>query len=396
MYIDFKIIYFIILLLKYSLIQVINMEKYFLNEKLSKSVEKYWWKHWILEYLKELDWFKDYILDYVLLNIEWISNKNDIGKINSFNWNSVIIRTSEYSDYEWMIDVMPTIICTRDKITNTLSEIKKICKDESIIEYSKNEWWSYNSDNVSISISPYIEWVNFTLTEHPNQENSLLLDIYNESTDEYSNRKLQIIDIYWDDIIWLSDIWIVSNREQLSPIIDLMNKLKIQKLFNDDRAIQIEWGINFINNSINLYQVRDFWEKKLSSFSLEENSFKTYSNRVIWLTPEEWIILPISKDNFRNSSISSWDFSYKKYLLSPENITSKLKIHEYSDKIYWYIPWWVYSSKSLVHQNTRFVKEVLRNEWVSILWMEYLLEDYSNWDYIRIISDWRNFDIKKI
>ena len=323
-------------------------------------------------------------------------------KIRNFDSREVIIRTSHESDWEWMVDVMPTIVCTKNEIDKTLTEIKQEIYDPEIIKYSKKEGTNYNPDEVSISIAPYIEQTNFTLTEHPNQEWKIMLDLWREEwswINKYVNT--QVIDFLKNQLVsrflWFEDF--VDNEEKVKWILELHNKLRNLWFFAENRSLQIEWWIDIYSWNINLYQIRDFAENKYANFRLEwEDDDFTYK-RIFWVTWPEGIKLPIVKKFFRWEVMDTWEELWQEYLWFPETITNKLSKNELSEPMKWYIPWNSAGSVSLAHQNTRLVKDILNKNWVAILenphW-DWIIDELENWDNVRVISDWVNYEISKI
>ena len=364
-----------------------------MNRFLEQHIQDYGWKNWTLAFLKEKEEFWSNILNHVLL-WKWDNlSEKQRQEIISFNSNKIIVRTSEQSDWEWMVDVMPTIVCTKNELDKVLSEIKEKSYNKEIIEYSKKEQTNYNPDNISISIAPFIESEKFTLTEHPNQKWKLLLDIYDERnwwTDT------DVIDLLDKEIINKFDYFsMYNNKEQIKWILDIMTKLREIWIFSEDRSLQIEWWINLLDWNANLYQVKDFSRIELPNYELEKN-LECEHSRIFWLTWEKWIELPISNWHFRYESIDNWEEKYPNwYLSSPSIITNPLS-SEYGKNMKWYMPWNSLWSRSLAHQNTRFVQQVLKEWGFAILDKFYIWGTYQDWVNLNIKSDGKNFEIEKI
>jgi len=373
---------------------------------LQQSINEFWWKNWVLAYLKDNNKegggdISSYILDHILL-WKWESlTEEQRQKIRSFNSERIIIRTSEQSDWEWMVDVMPTIVCTIHEVDEILERIREKWYDEWIINYSKNEWTNYNPDNVTISVAPYINQVNFTLTEHPNQKWKILLDLWKEQwywINKYT--ETQTLDFLNNALVTEISSFehFIGDEEKVKSILNLMEKIRELWIFSENRSLQIEWWINFWNLNTNLYQVRDFVENKYADFELGESNYHYW--RVFWITPETGIQLPVVKKRFRWNTIIKWEELYPDwYLWFPEIITNKLNIKEQSQNMKWYVPWTSSWSISLAHQNTRPMKEVLnKNKGFAILEdsFDYDIGDLEDWDVVNVKSDWINYEVTKI
>lgn len=312
----------------------------------------------------------------------------------------IIIRTTHRSDFEWMVDVMPTeTSCHKDNIQATLEEMNNELRDPEVIAYSKMEWSWYDPDEVVFSIAPAIKWPWWTLTEHPNQKDRLLLDVFNRWGAQDSN----VIDFNsWDDVSeWKGvniDKWKISDlvtAVQVDRIRLIQNWLREAWLFVENRSLQLEWV--FFKNLPLITQIRDFAEKKIIE---PYDNVKKISWRVFGITPESWINLPIEIWNTRDLAMESWDKKGSPYILSPVFISSRLCWTDFPKNMKGYVPLAHGSALgmySLAHNNTRFIKICLERWWVAVLdriISEQILDNAVTWDVLNIISDWRWFSYK--
>jgi hypothetical protein len=360
---------------KFGMVQsatLFNVDTKFMDAELAKSIEELGGKNGVIQVLKGMPSISDYIPKQVIISPGRDYDAKIMEGVQRLPGNRFIVRTSEKSDYRGMVDVMPTQICLSHEIERTVAAVRARCGNVVISQYAEKEGLHYSPDNVSISIAPFINEMSFTLTEHPNQDNVILLDVYQTHNDPgvVGFTVTETFDIVNRQISTegLDDNKIIRDIRAIQKMIRLLFAIRELGIFPEDRALQIEGGVGLSAGKIYLYQVRDFAERKTADFDLRDNW--GHSSRVFGITSPEGLNLPVSKGSFRFQAMLDGDEKYKDsgYVLAPENITSSLLISEQPEYMISYIPGgYSLGSRSLAHQNTRFVKQTLEKGGFSIL-----------------------------
>ncbi len=310
-----------------------------MNNSLRSSIDELGGKHGFLEWGRD-NGLSDFLVPQEILTPgEAYSEKvaqRVLRAMEAFGTGEVIVRTSEKSDWEGMVDTMPTEVCNLRELAEVVEQVREQCFDPDLIAYAETEGSDYDPGRVTVSIAPYIPQPHGTLTEHPNQPGVSLMDIFTTkpvSLDEiilksdipyhifgrYSEGKMVSIsrtdkfDFQGEkvDEFDLSYASLVKNILQLQLVVRLVNFIREKGIDLDDEALQFEFGFHPKTKQPLLFQSKFFAKKQLSDFQLDEaDGFCEEGSRIFGFTHPEGITLPIAKKESRSEAIRKGEFKF--------------------------------------------------------------------------------------
>ena len=342
---------------------------------------------WLRAYCDEL---RNHILPCEVFNI---LNENLGGfrrKIaalcREYGTDKVIIRTSTPGDLYAMVDVMPTRVCRLDEIEIVVAAMREECRKSELLFFAAMEGTEYDPDGVTFSITPYIGGMSATLTEHPNQVNTHLVDVV-RIFDEveayhtgYDFRDGKIIDEYGK--------YYVEDLEYARSAHTLFAPLRATGALSDDVACQHE--VIFRNGFPILTQVRNFAPKKFADFCLVgenvEESCRTFGVTDADLGEYEDLLSVYSVWGRNECMVRERRVPYMPYMLSPHAMSDKLGLDECPQWMRAFVP--EHPKPQLSHQATRFVQMCLRREGVALLnTMRAGVKYLKGYDFVRLRCD---------
>lgn len=370
-----------------------------MEKELENAINNYGGKHGPLLYFQGSDQhieIADSIVDAVVFSIHEEFTETMFKKIQTlcsqYDSNSIIIRSSERSDLNRMVDVFPTFQKVKIEFTNiknAIDHIRYFCR-HSVKKFAGIEGSDYSPDKVTISIAPQIPQSILTVTEHPNREGVYYFDV--------DRGAMSIPE---------SDYFGSPEKEpyfeKVMAIIE-----KIRNSFPDNMALQLEFGV-YRNNRLThmdpyLFQIRYLGPKKFANYELTRDSFPFEPQRCFGVLPEEGIVLPIA-NAYRERVRCLDEFEERKpgvdYVFCPTMTNVPLcRCDNPSPHMKGYVPLigLAGSSPSMQHQHTRFVQRALNAEGFSIIGIvpANVEEKLSESPSARFFCDGRNVAIDNI
>lgn len=241
---------------KVSTYKVFGMDK-----KLEDYIGRYGGKHGGLQYVREL---KDgvgtpnfEILDAGQSLSSEVRRAVDAA-CKEAGTDKVIIRTSEPSDWDGMVDVMPTEIGNNSWLSLqwNLALVRRLAARDAVIKYAANEGFVYDPNRVTVSIAPYVCEVTkssprCTYTQHPNLEKRVQVDVTSPST---TGIGLQ------HEPRWFRTDNPARRAEAGDKFFNFIDKLHTGDFLDENEAYQFEGGIDKKGEPV-LFQIRKFADK---------------------------------------------------------------------------------------------------------------------------------------
>ncbi len=344
-----------------------------MNEKLSSLISELGGKHGGLEHLRDNPNIARWVVPNVVLShrdaYTQVSDQALRKLCDRFNTNQIIVRTSEQSDWDCMVDTMPTREGTLNDVARIVDQVREECHADSLLEYASIAGNGYDPKKVSVSVAPKFRTPLYTLTEHPNQRNTLLLDAlhYHGEDIGWLTDMVDIIDYRAIDLKFQIRTGAISERNSLNAPF-LVGYARSSNSFDKDDALQFE----FVNQPRTddlpfITQVRWFARKRIEDFHIEEVSSYYKSNRIFGIAKETDSSLPIARGYDRMDAMRTGENLERPYALSPQNIRPQLTHAENPPTMKSYIAGETFGMEALCHNNTRFIQMCLRRGGIAVL-----------------------------
>ncbi len=346
-----------------------------MEERLHHLIEELGGKHGVLERLREIPTIQEYIVPTVLLRRDEGLTAASFATVrqlcDEYKVDRVRIRTSCEADWSGMIDTMPSPPSTIGKLESNLDAVAEALRNQRLLNYARDEGSTYDPDNVSRTISPFIEPPYGTLTEHPNQSDFLMIDLEDEETQE-----IEIVDCKNNQLP--SDLpmrHVHRTREQMQAVLQMREDVRSTGLFPDD-ALQYEFGFHPTTRLPLLFQVRHFSKRNEEEWTIDRKNERGTSQRIFGYTKQSGMTLPVARAEFRVVAIMKGEQSGSDYILAPESISATFRaggdLFLCPKNMRGYVPC-IHTERqmALVHQNTRFVQGALRRDGFAILEMKH-------------------------
>ncbi|MFC1751149.1 hypothetical protein ACFL2V_20375 [Pseudomonadota bacterium] len=333
--------------------------------KLGEAIDELGGKNGVLEHLRDKDpRGEEYLLPRVLIppGGKWVGpNMLDLAdRCDELGVDlKVIVRPSERSDYRGMVDTMLSKVCDVGRVPIAIDAVRKQCASAGVLEYARREGNDYDPERISISVAPFIPEPYITVTEHPNWEDLLLIDVRTTYNDggvkarhkQYIHRAFNYVDGECDS----------PSEEHADKGVTLQRRVRETGVFPDDRALQYEYVIHPQTQKPMLVQVREF-AKKNSQGLYSEMKGLNMKPRNFGVTSPKGVQHKVVKSRFWSEAMRYELMNPGAlYVLATKIITRPLEVADCPVNMRGYITR-PRASRSLSHQNTRFVQMCLRHE----------------------------------
>ncbi|OGJ47565.1 hypothetical protein A2344_02430 [Candidatus Peregrinibacteria bacterium RIFOXYB12_FULL_41_12] len=332
-----------------------------MDGKLREHIEEYGGKHGALVYLREqVDGGGKYVLPLeVLKDGDAYTGENHRAvkaACKEVGSDRVIIRTSEPTDFQGMVDAMPTRVVdaggwfSRGRIAKVIEQVRQRCAHPDVLRYAEVEGFGYDPKRVSVSVTPFSGYPHGLVTEHPNQDGVRLVDQftpYGDSDTAFDHNAADFLD---DELVYK-----YRCDRGFKRFLPVQKWLRESGVLDSNIAYQFECGSGGRNPI--LFQVREFARRASANFEVDGRS-NIRIRRVFGVTPEDGVLVDVS----HGRKVPNDAGDDQLFALVVGYNSSLLEMHQVADpRIAGYFGGGR-SNSALSHQTTRFVQAALRHE----------------------------------
>lgn len=381
------------------------------DEKLAAAIVERGGKLGVLDFLRtNFAELAGNIIEQVTLGIDEELSKQQLNKIKAicarYGTNSVIIRTSHHSDWERMVDAMPTerdVLLDKDGfvIQRCILEITEKCRNQSLINFAQKEGSDYDPGHVTIGIAPYLEFnyaTPITMTEHPNHKEVRLMDVV-----WHPKGYTHPGQFFWNpyDFVDGQQASSFGNSEEypLRKSLGLMDDLRETGLFGDNHSLQYE-ALLLPSGKPLLVQVRQFAKFQQAEEIKIKKTKQDYRCDYSRIGHHRSFgifegVLPISYGASRQIALHHEEKRPGvEYAYSPSGISEPPKLNEVPEFMKVYVP--SSDAPALGHNQTRYVKYALQNNGAAILEEDEILHKIAHWgEDVHIVVNGKQYLIEK-
>lgn len=387
-----------------------------MNEQLRNYVDDYGGKHGPLLYIREhITGGADLVPPMEVTNLLELSQRMSAPEIargiisacRELGVEEFIARTSlkGFGDFDGLVDMMPTIqhipLRVLDEsyppcVARTLLDS---CQDPGLKRFAAGEGVVFDESDVIVSFSPQIGFPHSTITEHPNQSERTMVDIYRPfppyTTYEASkNMSLN------DTVNFDGDE--IQNRHEFDEEL-FLGGLQVRRLMREADILDHDLSAYQYEGACRgpaphwLVQIRLFAPKRQADFVLGEGGVYGRT-KVMGITTEEGVPLVFVQGDKRKSATQfendNPDVQYL-FNLATDGSTKKLQLDDQTVNMRGYS---VALKPFLSHQNTRFAQSCLRhqNGFVELNTSLLPYRNIENGTVIRVICDGVRRVVKKV
>lgn len=367
-----------------------------MESKLYQHIQEFGGKHGSLLYFREnVEGGADRVLPFEILspgeNFSWGTRRKVWAACKDFNTEKVIVRTSEQSDWNGMVDTMPTIISAQDffGVRKVVETIRRKCHDPALLEFARKEGNGYDPSKVTVSVSPYLSPSSHPrtlVTQHPNDEDARLVDVstpYGLTAGHFRHQSFDFKASGKMHYVYGSQNMVDFARDSLkvSSWIERSHQLP------DSQAFQFEGAVFRTRDSQSpkLFQIRSFAEKRAANFQVKGDK-DFFLMRKFGITPPEGVELKVVKVSTRDQFARFEDRNPGvPYLLVVEDTTAHLRLSDQPMNMRAYFPDF---KPALSHEATRMLQMVLKDpHGVASLISSRGSEKLQDGRTVRVISD---------
>lgn len=350
---------------------------------LARSLRRYWMIVDIVDHQVLAPW--DAPSDWFFESIDiWVRRIPHEFRRHLMSNNTFHVRWGSPGDFKWLVDVIPTQVihnATQDKIEAAIDAIRSHAheKNTDIERYAQWEWVYWNKDDIHIWVVPSFNIPILTVTEDPNNPNTLFIDTQYPTLSWERNMSMQTYTHNESAWMFHPQRW-RSRYDELYHWFNLYRAIQILKreVFDQNMTYQFElWWIQETGEFL-LLQVKEFAKKNPiqtdQAIEIVNRALHlpwariTQSNvsRIItWLWEWDTLKAPIVDGQFRWGiwgKVKDQDFP-DGFVMRPIRNSDDLTPSDYDPRTRWFLHVDAWGG-TLAHYSFRFAQTAARNWWV--------------------------------
>ncbi len=276
----------------------------------------------------------------------------------------VIVRTSERSDWDGMVDTMPTKVIPANlfslrRVRAAIQAVRMQCHHPDLLRYAEVEGNGYDPEKVTVSVTPWVSYPHGSVTEHPNIPGRQFVDVCKPSNSGMGAKGLIHRCAGYQDGEYIERSGYVVNTSYGKKGLAVANWARESGDLPEDRAYQFEEV--GMGGYPKLTQVRDFAVVRLADFRVERK--ESSMTRNFGVTPPEGVVIRCVRYGVRGDIgkfINGLHDDADPFMYFATNVGEPLTL---VDHVHPLMQGYVVNQKSpLSHNNMRFVQAALRAE----------------------------------
>ena len=361
-----------------------------MDQKLREHIDEFGGKNGALVYLRGLTRGGDYVLPMEVLksgdSYTGETHRGVKAACKEVGSDRVIVRTSEPTDFQGMVDAMPTEVVemgwfSRGRIAKVIEQVRQRCTHPDVLKYAEVEGFGYDPQRVTVSVTPFSGYPHGLVTEHPNQDGVRLVDEWEPYGGNFGDKNVSA------DFVNGNMAYAYMGQYNFKKYLAVQEWIRESGVLDSDMAYQFECGSGQSNPV--LFQVREFAKRAKANFEVA-HSRSGNIHRVFGITPEEGIEVVVARERSRRmlyENVLPEISDTQPFILAPDQTHSRLLIDEIPDRRM--LGYTTKDKPALSHQATRFVQAALRHRHGFAQLMD--LDFYERYRYglpkVRVISD---------